>query len=78
MTMKRETAGSTKHQNDVVEHPKLRADLDAIVACYVFGLTADQMDYVLATFPTWREREEKIFGEFRTRRLILEAFNKTP
>jgi hypothetical protein len=56
------------------ERLKLRADLDALVAHDIFGLTAVEMEYILATFPTWREREEKQFGEFRTRRLILEAF----
>ena len=52
----------------------LRAELDALVARDVFGLTAGEMDYILATFPAWREREEKRYGEFRTRRLILDAF----
>jgi hypothetical protein len=56
----------------------LRAELDAIVARDVFGLTASEMEYILATFPTWKEREEECYGEFRTKRLILERMTAQP
>lgn len=59
---------------DDAERLRLRAELDTIVARDVFNLTATEMDYILATFSSWRQREEKKYGEFRTRRLILEAW----
>jgi hypothetical protein len=57
------------------ERLRLRAELDAIVAHDVFGLTASEIEYILATFPTWRDREEKHYREFRTKRLILEIYD---
>ncbi|MHB9130418.1 MAG: Eco57I restriction-modification methylase domain-containing protein [Armatimonadota bacterium] len=51
-----------------------RAELDAIVARDLFNLSADQMAYILETFPTIQRREEAKYGEFRTKRLILEAY----
>lgn len=62
---------------DEDERLRIRAEIDAIVARDVFGLTASEMEYVLATFPIVREREERAYGEFRTRRLIFEAFERT-
>jgi hypothetical protein len=53
---------------------RLRAEIDAIVARDVYGLTPAEVGYILDTFPIVREREVKRFGEFRTGRLILEAY----
>jgi hypothetical protein len=69
----------------------LRAELDAYYA-WLYGLTRDQLCYVLdpkevmgedfpsETFRVLKEREEKPppqgFGEYRTRRLVLEAFDR--
>jgi hypothetical protein len=65
----------------------LRADLDAYYA-HLYGLTRDELRYILdpkdifgtdfpsETFRVLKEREEKEFGEYRTRRLVLEAFDK--
>jgi len=54
---------------------QLRAEIDAIVARDVFELTRDELAYVLDTFPTQRRYQEDQYGEFRSRRLILEAFD---
>jgi hypothetical protein len=62
---------------DASERLKLRARIDAIVGRDVFGLSSDEMTYVLDTFPIWREREQVEFGEFRTRRLILEHMKES-
>ena len=69
----------------------LRAELDAYYA-WLYGLTRDELRYILdpkdvvgedfpsETFRVLKEREEKPpprgFGEYRTRRLVLEAFDR--
>ena len=52
-----------------------RAEIDAIVARDIFGLSHDDLADVLDTFPGVRRREEKVHKEFRTRRLILECYD---
>jgi hypothetical protein len=66
---------------------QLRAELDAYYAL-LYGLTRDELRYILdpkdvygpdfpgETFRVLKEKEEKQFGEYRTRRLVLEAFDK--
>lgn len=64
---------------------KLRAELDAIYA-HLYKLTRDELRWVLdprdvdpetpsVTFPGLRRNEEKAFGEYRTKRLVLEYFD---
>lgn len=65
----------------------LRADLDAYYA-YLYGLTRDELRYILdprdvmgedwpsETFRVLKNREIKEFGEYRTRRLVLDAFDR--
>jgi hypothetical protein len=65
----------------------LRADLDAYYAA-LYGLTRDELRYILdpkdvygedfpgETFRVLKEREIKEYGEYRTRRLVLEAWDR--
>jgi hypothetical protein len=53
---------------------QLRAEIDAIVARDLFNLTRAELEYMLATFPTQQRYQEKQYGEFRSRRLILESY----
>ncbi len=65
----------------------LRAELDAYYA-RLYGLTRDELRYILdpkevhgedfsgETFRVLKEKEVKQFGEYRTRRLVLEAWDK--
>jgi hypothetical protein len=59
-------------------HPErravLRADLDAAFF-HLYGLARDDADYVLDTFPIVRRNDEKAHGEYRTKRLVLEAYD---
>lgn len=55
---------------------RLRAEIDVIVARDLYGITKDEMEFILSTFPTVRKYEEKALGEFRTKRLILEYFDQ--
>jgi hypothetical protein len=53
----------------------LRADLDAAFL-HVYGLTRDEAEHVLDSFPVVRKYEERDLGEYRTRRLILKAYDQ--
>lgn len=68
-------------------HAILRAELDAYYA-KLYGLTRDELRYILdlkdvygpdspgETFRVLKEKEEREYGEYRTRRLVLEAWDK--
>lgn len=53
----------------------LRADLDAGFL-HVYGLTRDEAEHVLDSFTVVRKYEERDYGEYRTKRLVLEAYNR--
>ncbi|MGO9357787.1 MAG: hypothetical protein ACLP1D_08925 [Xanthobacteraceae bacterium] len=66
---------------------RLRADLDAFYA-RAYGLDRDELrfildpadvkgsDYPSETFRVLKERELREYGEYRTRRLVLEAWDR--
>jgi hypothetical protein len=74
---------------DVERRAMLRAELDAYYA-RLYGLTRDELRYILdpadimgedypsETFRVLREKELRAFGEYRTRRLVLEAWDRLP
>jgi hypothetical protein len=74
---------------DEAGRPLLRAELDAWFA-RAYGLTRDELRYILdpadvhgpdfpgETFRVLKEKETAKFGEYRTRRLVLEAWDKLP
>lgn len=53
----------------------LRADLDAGFL-HIYGLDRDEAEHVLDSFPVIRKYEERDFGEYRTKRLVLEAYDR--
>jgi len=53
----------------------LRADLEAAFL-HVYGLTRAEVEHVLDSFPVIRRYEERDLGEYRTRRLALEAYDR--
>lgn len=53
---------------------QLRAELDASFFV-LFGLQRADVSYILNTFPIVQRKDEAEFGEFRTKRLILEAYD---
>ncbi|MEU1955654.1 hypothetical protein [Nocardia rhamnosiphila] len=53
----------------------LRADLDAAFL-HVYGLSRPEVEHVLDSFPVVRKYEERDFGEYRTRRLVLSAYDR--
>jgi hypothetical protein len=53
----------------------LRVELDTIYA-KLYGLTKDELKYILTTFSVLKKNEERQFGEFRTGRLVMEVGEK--
>ena len=41
----------------------------------LYGIERDDVDYILDTFPIVRRNDEQRFGEYRTKRLILERYD---
>jgi hypothetical protein len=60
---------------DPDERSHLMAELDAIVA-HLYGVTYDELDYILETFPIVKKKDIAESGEYKTKRLILENYNK--
>jgi hypothetical protein len=52
----------------------LRAELDACFF-HLYGMERDQVEYVMGTFPIVERRDTERFGEYRTKRLILECYD---
>jgi len=85
-------AGIVTSHGDVIENPDRRAEvaaeIDAFVAQEVYGLTKKELLYILdpanilgedcgvETFKALRNREVREFGEYRTQKLILEAWDR--
>jgi hypothetical protein len=53
----------------------LRAELDAVYA-HLYGLTRDELAYILDTFPIVKRKDEAQYGEYRTKRMILERYEE--
>lgn len=53
----------------------IQAELDAAMM-HVYGLTRDEVEHVLDSFPVLRKYEERDHGEFRTRRLVLDNYDR--
>ena len=73
-------------RSDEVRRTQLRAELDAYYA-RLYGLTRDELRYILdpkevhgedfpgETFRVLKEKEVRLYGEYRTRRLVLDAWD---
>ena len=42
----------------------------------LYGIKIDDVDHVMETFPTIRRRDEQRYGEYRTKRVILEIYDE--
>lgn len=60
---------------------KLKSELDAIYA-HMYGLERDEIEWILepeepsVSFPALQRSEEKQFGEYRTKRYVLHAYDQ--
>jgi hypothetical protein len=52
----------------------LRCELDAAFF-HLYGVGRDDADYILETFPIVRREDIKRWGEYRTKRVILEVYD---
>ncbi len=41
-----------------------------------YGIERDEVDYVMETFPIVRRKDEHKYGDYRTKRVILESYNE--
>lgn len=60
---------------DGVKRAHARAELDAAMF-HTFGLSRDDVDYVMESFPIVKRKDEAVHGEYRTKRLILEIYDQ--
>ncbi|NCD16035.1 MAG: hypothetical protein EOL91_01745 [Actinobacteria bacterium] len=49
----------------------LKAELDAAMF-HIYGLTRDEVEHVMDSFPVVRKYDERDYGEYRTRKLVLD------
>jgi len=54
---------------------ELRAEIDA-AAFHLYGIDRADADYIMETFPIVKRKDEAAHGEYRTKRLILEAYDR--
>jgi Eco57I restriction-modification methylase len=59
---------------DAMRRSELRAELDGAFF-HLYGLNREETAYVLSTFAVLKRRDEAVHGEFRTARMVLEAFD---
>lgn len=53
----------------------LRCELDAIFF-HLYGIDRNDVDYIMETFPIVRRKDEAQYGEYRTKRVILETYDE--
>ena len=53
----------------------LKAELDALYA-HLFRINKSDLEYILGTFPIVKRKDEEQFGEYRTKRLIMEKYEE--
>jgi SOS-response transcriptional repressor LexA len=53
----------------------LRCELDASFF-HLYGIARDDVDYIMETFPIVRRNDEAAYGEYRTKRVILEIYDQ--
>ncbi len=53
----------------------MRAELDAAFF-HLYGVSRDDADYILNTFPIVKRKDEAKYEEYRTKRLILEVYDR--
>ncbi|MBW1692339.1 MAG: SAM-dependent DNA methyltransferase, partial [Deltaproteobacteria bacterium] len=53
---------------------KIQCELDAIYF-HLYGVNRDDVDYIMETFPIVKRKDEQKYGEYRTKRVILECYD---
>lgn len=58
---------------DEERRARLRAELDAIYA-HLYGLSREELDYILETFPIVKRKDVEKYGSYRTKEMILRYY----
>ena len=53
----------------------LKCEIDAALF-HLYGMERDDVDYIMETFPIIKRDDEGAFGEYRTKRVILEVYDE--
>nr|WP_246035678.1 hypothetical protein [Dictyobacter kobayashii] len=53
----------------------LRCELDAAYF-HLYGIQRDDVDYIMETFPIVKRKDEKQYGDYRTKQVILEIYDE--
>ena len=53
----------------------LRCELDAAYF-HLYGIERDDVDYIMETFPIVKRKDEGAYGQYRTKRVILEIYDE--
>lgn len=59
---------------DDTQRELMKAELDALMF-HLYGVSRDDVAYILDTFPIVKKNDEKTYGEYRTKRVILERYD---
>lgn len=54
---------------------ELQRELDAIYA-HLYGISREDMEYILETFPIVKKNDEKVYGVFRTKERVLNYYDQ--
>jgi len=60
---------------DDMRRQQIRAELDALFF-HVYGFSVDEAAFILDSYRILRDKDEEAFGEYRTKRLILEIYDE--
>jgi hypothetical protein len=60
---------------DESRRPVMRAELDALFF-HLYGVSREDADYILDTFPIVRRKDEAKYGTYRTKELILAEYDR--
>ncbi|MEV5550616.1 DNA methyltransferase [Streptomyces sp. NPDC052309] len=60
---------------DEARRQVIRAELDALLF-HLYGISRDDVDYILDTFPIVRRKDEAAYGGYRTKELILAEYDR--
>lgn len=60
---------------DQTKRAAIRAEIDALMF-HLYGIERHDVDYIMETFPIVRRKDMTAYGEYRTKRLILEVYDE--
>lgn len=65
----------TSFRWDQGRRQRIRAELDALFF-HLYGISREDADYILDTFPIVRRKDEAKYGSYRTKELILAEYDR--